>query len=113
KLVREKVEKMNMADGLVFNTEKQLKEYGDKIPADQKAIIETALTKLKEAHKAEDLAGIDTAAEELNAAWQAASQHIYNAQQQQPGGDAAGGAQQQGTDSNGDDIADAEYEEVK
>ncbi len=114
KKVREKVEKMNMADGLVFSTEKQLKEYGDKIPADQKMVIEGAVSKLKDAHKAEDLEGIDKAAEELNAAWQAASQHIYNAQQQQGGGDAANGAQQQTGDNNGgDNIADAEYEEVK
>ncbi len=112
KQVRERVEKLNMADGLIFNTEKQLKEYGDKIPADQKATIEAAANKLKEAHKAEDLVGIDTAAEELNAAWQAASQHIYNAQQQ---GGAPGGEQQQQqtAGSNDGNVADAEYEEVK
>ncbi len=110
KQVRERVEKLNMADGLVFNTEKQLKDYGDKIPEAEKTAIETAMNKLKEAHKAEDMDGIDKAAEELNTAWQAASQHIYSAQQeagadgsaqQQPAGDADGG------------VADAEYEEVK
>lgn len=110
KQVRERVEKLNMADGLVFNSEKQLKEYGDKIPADQKSQIEAAVGKLKEAHKAEDLAAIDTASEELNAAWQAASQHIYN----QQGGAADGaGQQQQSAGSNEGDAADVEYEEVK
>ena len=111
KQVRERVEKMNMADGLVFNSEKQLKEYGDKIPADQKSTIEAAVAKLKEAHKAEDMAGIDTASEELNAAWQAASQHIYSAQQD--GGAADGGQQQQNAGNNDGGVADAEYEEVK
>jgi molecular chaperone DnaK len=109
--VREKVEKLNMADGLVFNTEKQLKEYGDKIPADQKTVIESAASKLREAHKAEDLDAIDKAVEELNAAWQAASQHIYNAQQQ--GGGSDNGAQQQSSGNGDGNIADAEYEEVK
>ncbi len=113
KEVRERVEKLNMADGLVFNSEKQLKDYGDKIPADQRKTIEDAVSKLKEAHKAEDLATIDTVMEELNNAWQAASQHIYQAQQ-----DAEGGAQGQpegnaGADNNADDVADVEYEEVK
>ena len=109
KAVRERVEKLNMADGLVFNSEKQLKEYGDKIPADQKATIENAVTKLKEAHKNEDIGNIDSAVEELNAAWQAASQHIYS-QGQQDGAQPNEGAQQQGSNDN---VADAEYEEVK
>ncbi len=112
KQVRERVEKLNMADGLVFNTEKQLKEYGDKIPADQKATIEAAVAKLKEAHKAEDMAGIDSASEELNAAWQAASQHIYNAQQQ-AGGEGQQQQAQPNADNNDGGVADAEYEEVK
>ena len=109
KAVRERVEKLNMADGLVFNSEKQLKEYGDKIPADQKATIENAVTKLKEAHKNEDIGNIDSAVEELNAAWQAASQHIYS-QGQQDGAQPNEGAQQQGSNDN---VADAEFEEVK
>ena len=116
KQVRERVEKLNMADGLIFNTEKQLSEYGDKIPADEKSKIEAAVSKLKEAHKAEDLASIDAAMEELNAAWQTASQHIYNAQQQagdDPNANAGGG--QQPNQGSGDDgnVADAEFEEVK
>lgn len=115
KEVRERVEKLNMADGLIFNSEKQLKEYGDKIPADERTKIEEAVAKLKEAHKAEDLAAIDSAMEALNAVWQTASQHIYNAQQQ-AGGDAGAGAQQEQPQPSGNDdgnVADAEYEEVK
>ncbi len=113
KQVRERVEKLNMADGLIFNSEKQLKDYGDKIPADEKSKVEDALGKLKDAHKSEDLAAIDTAMEALNAAWQTASQHIYNAQQQAGG---EGGEQQQqtaGGNQNDGNVADAEYEEVK
>jgi molecular chaperone DnaK len=112
KQVRERVEKLNMADGLIFNSEKQLSEYGDKLPADQKATIEASVTKLKEAHKAEDLDGLDKAMEELNAAWQAASQHMYA--QGADGAAADGGAQQQqNAGSNDGNVADAEYEEVK
>jgi len=114
KQVRERVEKLNSADGLVFSSEKQLKDYGDKIPADQKATIEAAINKLRDAHKAEDLSTIDTAIEELNAAWQAASQHMYAAGNEgaaQGGGD--GQQQQQSTGNNDGGVADAEYEEVK
>ncbi len=111
KAVRERVEKLNMADGLVFNSEKQLKDYGDKIPDAEKTTIEAAMNKLKEAHKAEDMDGIDKAAEELNNAWQAASQHIYNAQQE--AGAADGSAQQQPAGDADGGVADAEYEEVK
>src|SRR5690606_32685453 len=81
KEAREKVEKINQADSLIFQTEKQLKEFGDKIPADKKAPIEAGLNKLKEAHKQQDIAGIDTAMAELNTAWTAASEEIYKAQQ--------------------------------
>lgn len=111
KKVRERVEKLNMADGLVFQSEKQLKEYGDKLPAAEKQTIEAAVAKLKEAHKAEDLDTIDKAMEELNAAWQTASQHMYS-----QGGDAQGGAQAQQEGSaagNADDVSDVEFEEVK
>jgi len=114
KAEREKVDKLNAADSLVFQTEKQLKEYGDKIPADKKGAIETAVTKLKEAHKSQDLASVDTAMAELNAAWTAASQDIYNAQQPgQPGGEQANGGQQGTTGSAGDNVTDVPYEEVK
>ncbi len=110
KKVRERVEKMNMADGLVFQSEKQLKEYGEKLPADQKSTIEAAVAKLKEAHKAEDMDNIDAAMEELNNAWQAASQHMYN---DQPGADQAGQAQPEGNAGGADEVSDVEYEEVK
>ena len=114
KKVRERVEKLNMADGLVFNSEKQLKDYGDKIPADKKEPIEAAVNKLKEAHKAEDLDAIDKAAEELNAAWTAASEFLYNtANEQQPGADGAAGQQHENAGGNDGNVADAEYEEVK
>lgn len=107
KILRERVEKLNMADGLIFNSEKQLKEYGDKVPATEKETIEAAINKLKEAHKAEDLDGIDKASEELNAAWQAASQHMYADGQQ---GQSQSGAEQS---ANADNVTDAEFEEVK
>jgi molecular chaperone DnaK len=112
---KERIEKINAADSNIFATEKQLKEYGDKIPADKKSAIEGALAKLKEAHKNQDLAAIDAAIAELNNAWQAASQDLYAAQQaqqaqggaqQNPGaGQQQGGAQQQ--------PEDVEFEEVK
>ena len=123
KEAREKVDKINQADSLIFQTEKQLKEYGEKIPADKKATIETALNKLKDAHKSQDLAAIDTAVAEMNAAWTAASEEMYKATQAnggaQPGPDggpgAGPGAGQQGQQSTGgsSDVTDAEYEEVK
>ena len=114
KKVRDRVEKINKADGLIFNTEKQLKEYGDKIPADKKSVIETAMNKLKEAQKAEDLNGIDAAETELNAAWMAASEEMYKAGNAPTDG-AQGGEQQQHQHAGANDgsVADAEYEEVK
>ena len=114
KAEREKVEKLNQADSLVFQTEKQLKEYGDKIPAEKKTAIEQAAEKLKEAHKAQDLAGIDTHLAALNAAWTAASEDMYKATQEQPqaaqpGPDGAG----QQTAGATDNVTDVPYEEVK
>ncbi len=82
KAAREMVDKINAADSMIFQTEKQLKEFGDKIPADKKAPIESALNKLKEAHKSQDVAAIDAATTEMNNAWTAASEEIYKAQQQ-------------------------------
>ncbi|MBC6489475.1 molecular chaperone DnaK [Flavihumibacter stibioxidans] len=111
KEAREKVEKINQADSLIFQTEKQLKEFGDKIPADKKAPIETALGQLKEAHKSQDIAAIDAAMESMNTAWTAASEEIYKAQQAggaQPGAEAAAGAQ-----AGSENVTDAEFEEVK
>ncbi len=89
KKIREQVEKLNLADGLIFNTEKQLKDYGDKIPAEKKAPIESALNQLKEAHKNQDFAGIEKHMEELNTAWSAASEEIYKASQEGAGAEGA------------------------
>jgi molecular chaperone DnaK len=107
---------LNHADSLIFQTEKQLTEFGDKLPADKKGPIEAALVKLKEAHKAQDLAGIDAATNELNTVFQAASQEMYNAQNAaqaggQPGPD-FGGQQAQGGKAQGD-VTDVDFEEVK
>ncbi len=114
---RERVDKLNQADSMIFQTENQLKEIGDKIPADQKPAIEQALQQLKDAHKSGDIAAIDTAIAALNTAWQTASQQMYQQGQAgpQPGADA--GQQYQGgqqTQSNpNDDVQDADFEEVK
>ncbi len=118
KAEKEKVEKLNQADSMVFQTEKQLKEYGDKIPADKKATIEAAAAKLKEAHKVQDLAGIDSSVAELNAAWTAASQDMYNTQgagagAAQPGADGAPHEQAAGAGAGADNVTDVPYEEVK
>ncbi|HRE52350.1 MAG TPA: molecular chaperone DnaK [Flavitalea sp.] len=115
KEAKERIEKINQADSLIFQTEKQLKEFGDKIPADKKAPIETALNKLKEAHKSQDIAALDAATAEMNTAWTAASEEIYKAQAgAQPGADGPqGGQQQDGSAAGGENVTDAEYEEVK
>ena len=119
KTAREKIDKLNHADSLIFQTEKQLKEFGDKIPADKKAPIENALSKLKDAHKSQDVAAVDTAMNEMNQAWTAASEEIYKAQQEPGAGGQAGPSQggQQPGDGNaqqgGETVTDAEFEEVK
>jgi molecular chaperone DnaK len=120
KAAKEKIEKINQADSLIFQTEKQLKEYGDKISSDKKAPIETALSKLKEAHKSQDVSAIDTAVAEMNTAWTAASEEMYKATQQAgTNGDGHANAQQQpkeGAEANAnatDNVTDAEFEEVK
>ena len=115
---REKVDKLNQADSMIFQTEQQLQELGDKIPADKKAPIESALNALKDAHKAQDLAAIDKAMAELNTAFQAASAQMYqqSGAQGQPGAGAQGGAQNAGQSSssnNSDNVQDADFEEVK
>lgn len=118
KEARERVEKLNAADSMIFQTEKQFKEFGDKIPADKKAPIEAALEKLKEAHKNQDIAAIDAATAEMNTAWTAASEEIYKAQAE-AGADAGaqagpqGGAQAGGAQAAGETVTDAEFEEVK
>lgn len=116
---KERIDKLNQADSMIFQTEKQLKDLGDKLPADKKAPIEAALNKLKEAHKAQDVAAIDAAMTELNTVFQAASQEMYNAQ----AGGAQGGQQadpnfggQQANPNNGggkDNVTDVDFEEVK
>ncbi len=116
KAAREKVDKVNQADSLIFQTEKQLKEYGEKIPADKKAPIETALAKLKEAHKSQDLSSIDSAVAEMNTAWTAASADMYKDTQaggQQPGADASNGNAQPNSGAGSENVTDAEFEEVK
>ncbi len=114
KQAKEQVEKINQADSLVFQTEKQLKDYGDKIPADKKGAIETCLNDLKAAHQAQDIAKIDSSMEALNAAWQAASQDIYNAEQANGGANPAdAGAQTEDNNSESGGAQDVEFEEVK
>ena len=112
KAEKERIEKINTADSNIFATEKNLKEYGDKLPAEKKAAIEDALAKLKEAHKNQDLAAIDSSIEALNAAWQAASQDIY-AQQQAQGAQGPQGAGAQGDAGQQAQPEDVEFEEVK
>jgi molecular chaperone DnaK len=116
KAEKEKVEKINQADSMIFQTEKQLKEYGDKIPGDKKAPIEAALNKLRDAHKSQDLGQIDSAMTEINTAWTAASEDMYKATQEaggQPGGDGQGQQQQQQQGGGSENVTDAEFEEVK
>ena len=115
KKAKEEIDKLNAADALIFSTEKQLNEYGDKIGADKKAPIEEGLKKLKEAHAAKDFAAIDAAQAELQNAWNAASEEMYKASQEagaangQPGADAADAGQA----ADSEDVTDVEFEEVK
>ena len=123
KIAREKIEKINTADSMIFTTEKQLKEFGDKLPADKKPEIEAALAKLREAHKSQDIAAIDTALAELNSVWQAASEEMYKTAQTSGAGAGAGqpgpgqpGAGQTGggsSKSGNDEVTDVDFEEVK
>lgn len=117
---KERIDKLNQADSMIFQTEKQLKDLGDKLPADKKTAIEAALNKLKEAHKSQDIASIDSAMTELNTVFQSASQEMYNAQNAQggsaqPGAD-FGGQQTSGNAGNGKQdggVTDVDFEEVK
>ena len=112
KQAKERIDKLNHADGLIFQTEKQLKDFGDKLPADKKVPIENALAKLKEAHKAQDIAGIDAATAELNTVFHAASEEMYRAGQQQQGQPNPGASQSNGG-GNADEVTDVDFEEVK
>ncbi|MBR0223295.1 MAG: Hsp70 family protein, partial [Bacteroidales bacterium] len=106
KAEKERIDKINGADAMIFQSEKNLKEYGDKIPADKKGAIENALGQLKEAHKSQNLADIERATEALNNAWHAASEDMARAAQQQQGPQDNGGSDNQGPE-------DVDYEEVK
>jgi molecular chaperone DnaK len=114
---KDKADKINSADSMIFSTEKQLKEFGDKIPSDKKASIESALGRLKDAHKSQNLDAIDKALAELNAVWQSASEEMYKTAQgagqttSQPGsGPSSGGGKNQ---SGSDEVTDVDFEEVK
>ena len=112
----ERITKLNQADSLIFQTEKQLKEFGDKLSADKKAAVEVALAKLKEAHSAQNLEGIDAASAEVQAAFQAASEEMYSHANAAGAADPAAGAQPSAgasSQSAGDNITDADFEEVK
>ena len=115
KAAKETAEKVNGADSMIFQTEKQLKEFGEKLSADKKEPIEAALVELKAAHASKDLAQIDAAMEKINEAWKVASEEMYAAEQAAGGTDA--GAEQQGqpeaTDAQGDNVEDVDFEEVK
>jgi len=116
KKAKEEVEKLNAADALIFSTEKQLKEYGDKIPADKKGAIDEGLTKLKTAYAAKDFDAIETAQAELNTAWTAASEDMYKAAAdagQQPGAEGQQGGAEAHTEGNADNVTDVDFEEVK
>lgn len=114
KKAKEKIDKLNTADGLIFNTEKQMKEFGEKIPEEKKAPIETALTELKKVHQEQSLEKIDAAMEALNQAWSAASEDMYKASQDapKPDGSEPKADNSKGTD-NSNDVQDVDFEEVK
>ncbi|MBV6641342.1 MAG: molecular chaperone DnaK [Cyclobacteriaceae bacterium] len=116
KQAKEKIEKINQADSLIFQTEKQLKEFGDKLSEGNKTAIDGALKKLKEAHASQDVAAIETAMNELNTAWSAASQEIYQAQQAAGGAEGAAGAGAPGGEEanagSDSEVSDVEFEEV-
>ena len=115
KKARETAEKMNVADSMIFQTEKQLKEFGDKLSADKKTPIEDALEDLKKAHEAKDLAQIDTSMEKINEAWKVASEEMYAAQQPNDGGanTNANQGQSNANANQGDSVEDVDFEEVK
>ncbi|MFN7706163.1 MAG: molecular chaperone DnaK [Chryseotalea sp.] len=111
---KEKVEKINQADSMIFQTEKQLKEYGDKLSDGNKTAINSALEKLREAHKAQDIAGIDAALAALNNAWQASASEMYQGGAQAGGPQAGADANANSAGANGNpDVSDVQYEEVK
>ena len=113
KKIRERTEKINQADSLIFQTEKQMKEYGDKLSETNKAAINGALEKLRDAHKNQDVGAIDVAMASLNTAWQAAATEMYQASGgQQPGGEASGSSSEPKAGGAANDVSDVEFEEV-
>ncbi|HIE45866.1 MAG TPA: molecular chaperone DnaK, partial [Flavobacteriaceae bacterium] len=110
KKAKEEAEKINAADSMIFQTENQLKEFGDKLSEDKKAPIESSLEELKKAHESKDLSQIDAAMEKINEAWKAASEEMYKAEQDAQGG---AGAQPEATDAQADNVEDVDFEEVK
>ena len=110
---KERIDKLNQADAMIFQTEKQMREIGDKIPADKKSSIEGALAKLKDAHKSQDIAAIDTAIAELNTVLQSAAQDLYNAQAGQQGANAQQGPANNATNNDDNKVQDVDFEEVK
>jgi molecular chaperone DnaK len=117
RLAKERIDKLNTADSLVFQTEKQLMEFGDKIPADKKASIQALVAKLKEAHKNQDIDAVDKATAELNTIWQSATEEMYKTSQGQPEGNQNGHAQEHQTESSSKakdaEVTDVDFEEVK
>ncbi len=111
KKAKEEIEKINAADSMIFQTEKQLKEYGDKIPAEKKSVIESAFTELKAAHASRDITGIDSSLEKLNTAWQAASQDMYA--QGAPDANANPQGDSNAKASADSEVTDVDFEEVK
>ncbi len=113
---KERIDKLNHADAVIFQTEKQIAEFGDKIPADKKATLESALNRLKEAHKASDVNAIDSAIKEIETTFGAVQQDILNAQQQAQSAQSAGanpGAQANPGNGGDDHVTDVDFEEVK
>lgn len=112
KKARERVDKINEADSMIFQTEKQMKEFGDKIPAEKKAAIDQALTELKAAHQSQDLDAITQKLDTLNSAWTAASQDLYQASQQADNGSKSNNDPSSSQNSNSEPVTDVEFEEV-
>jgi molecular chaperone DnaK len=117
RLAKEKADKLNSADSMIFSTEKQLKEFGDKLPADKKAAIESALARLKDAHRSQDISAIDKALADLNSVWQTASEEMYKTAQNTTGQQSSQSGQDQpgnGKSKGGsDEVTDVDFEEVK
>ncbi len=113
KKAKEEIEKLNAADSLVFSSEKNLKEYGDKLPEDKKVAIESALAELKKAHADKNMEALDPASEALNKAWEAASQDLYNAQQAANPTDQSANPDATNNSQEGNDVQDVDFEEVK